>query len=334
MSTITPRRKRIAPPITNAHDGGYTPTTSHATASAGGGPTATSSPGATSSSTASSSGASSSTRERQQRIAWHTEQMTHVFECFAGFGGALNSANEMDGTHFVRMLREVGLVDRTLFTPVDADLLFRKIKEKNGRFLTVQMFLAYGLPEIAARRRLSKERAAAMLYEGAEAFVEVPLTAAEAKLMRSSQAANGGFSPANRSVRSPLQRPHFAGGEYSFMERSATGDEGGNGEGQMPLPQARLKARRPPSASGRGGGAAAPIAHSNTLRSPSAAGRPPTRFKHVRSSSAAAVRLHDDRSLYTGVSRRGGASAVDRDASDLAAVVDRRRVSNVRGAVV
>lgn len=82
------------------------------------------------------------------------------FEAFASFGGA--HTHEMDNSHFSKMCKECGLIDKH-FTTTDVDMLFTKVKAKGERKITFQQFVDGVLPAIAAKKNLSVDQVAAQI---------------------------------------------------------------------------------------------------------------------------------------------------------------------------
>jgi len=62
----------------------------------------------------------------------------------------------MDSTHYVKMLKECHIIDKT-FTNTEADLLFNKVKAKGGRKITFTQFVEQVLPEIAAKKKCTAD---------------------------------------------------------------------------------------------------------------------------------------------------------------------------------
>jgi Ca2+-binding EF-hand superfamily protein len=83
-----------------------------------------------------------------------------AFEAFASFG--TSAQTEMDNSHFAKMCKECGIIDKT-FTPTDADLIFNKTKAKAARKLTFAEFKEKALPEIATKKKMSVEELTALV---------------------------------------------------------------------------------------------------------------------------------------------------------------------------
>lgn len=77
-----------------------------------------------------------------------------AFEAFASFG--TGPQNEMDNSHFSKMLKECKIVDAK-YTATDVDLLFSRIKSKGARKITFQQMRDLAVPDIAARKKVSPE---------------------------------------------------------------------------------------------------------------------------------------------------------------------------------
>jgi hypothetical protein len=84
-------------------------------------------------------------------------ELQHHFEAFASFGGA--HSKEMDNSHFSKMMKECGLIDK-VFTTTDVDMLFTKVKAKGERKITFQQFVDSVIPAIAAKKGLTEEQVA------------------------------------------------------------------------------------------------------------------------------------------------------------------------------
>ena len=78
-----------------------------------------------------------------------------AWNAFASFG--TSAQTEMDNSHFSKMLRECGIIDGKTFTGTDADLLFNKAKAKGARKLSLDAFIATGMPEIAKKKKMSED---------------------------------------------------------------------------------------------------------------------------------------------------------------------------------
>lgn len=77
-----------------------------------------------------------------------------AFEAFASFGGA--PSKDMDNSHFNKMMKEAGIVDK-VFTVTDSDLLFNKVKAKGERRLSFGAFRDGVIPEVAAKKKTTPE---------------------------------------------------------------------------------------------------------------------------------------------------------------------------------
>lgn len=80
-----------------------------------------------------------------------------AFEAFASYGGA--PAKDMDNSHFNKMMKEAGIIDKS-FTTTDSDLLFNKVKPKGERRLSYAAFHDGVIPEIAAKKKITAEAVA------------------------------------------------------------------------------------------------------------------------------------------------------------------------------
>jgi hypothetical protein len=86
--------------------------------------------------------------------------MAHLqdaFEAFASFG--TGPQRDMDNSHFSKMCKECGLVDK-VFTTTDVDLLFNKVKSKGERRITFLQFTQGIIPGIAQKKKMSEEAVA------------------------------------------------------------------------------------------------------------------------------------------------------------------------------
>jgi len=83
--------------------------------------------------------------------------LQEAFEAFASFGSG--PQKEMDNSHFSKMCKECGLVDKT-FTTTDVDLLFNRVKAKGARKMTFAEFSDGAIPEIAAKKKSTPDEIA------------------------------------------------------------------------------------------------------------------------------------------------------------------------------
>ena len=79
--------------------------------------------------------------------------LQEVFVAFASFGGA--PSQEMDNSHFAKMCKECGFIDKT-FTTTDVDMIFTKVKAKGARKITFKEFQAGVIPAIAAKKKVEE----------------------------------------------------------------------------------------------------------------------------------------------------------------------------------
>lgn len=86
------------------------------------------------------------------------------FEAFASFGSA--PSKDMDNSHFSKMLKECKIIGKS-FTSTDADLLFSKVKAKDARKISFEVFRDRVIPEIAAKMKKSPADVEAMIANAA-----------------------------------------------------------------------------------------------------------------------------------------------------------------------
>jgi hypothetical protein len=77
--------------------------------------------------------------------------LQEVFETFASFGSA-SKVKEMDNSHFAKMCKECGIVDK-VFTTTDVDMLFTKVKAKGERKITFEQFETACIQGIAEKKK-------------------------------------------------------------------------------------------------------------------------------------------------------------------------------------
>ena len=77
--------------------------------------------------------------------------LQEVFEAFASYG--TTPCKEMDNSHFAKMCKECGFLDKS-FTMTDVDLLFNKVKAKGERKLTFAQFQFGIIPGIALKKKV------------------------------------------------------------------------------------------------------------------------------------------------------------------------------------
>ena len=90
--------------------------------------------------------------------------LQEVFVAFASFGGT--PSKEMDNSHFAKMCKECGFVDKT-FTTTDVDMIFTKIKDKGARKITFAQFKAGAISAIATKKKVEESVIIAKMEESA-----------------------------------------------------------------------------------------------------------------------------------------------------------------------